>query len=73
MARFVVCPKFTRKTCYCSYYGRTIKPDDIHKEISCQGFPNRAREKWLLKAASKQENPYVQAEVLYQVLGEKTK
>ena len=28
--------------------------------------------KWLLKAASKEANPYFQAEILYQALGEKT-
>ena len=30
---------------------------------------NRAARKWLLKAASKEQNPYVQAEILYSVLG----
>ena len=73
MVRCVCCSKFTRETCYCSFYKRTIALADIHKQISCEGFPNRAREKWLLKAASKQENPYAQAEILYSVLGGKKK
>jgi len=73
MVRCVVCPKFTRKTCYCSYYGRTIKPDDIHKSISCDGYPNFARRKWLLNAAHREANPEVEALLDYQILGEKTK
>ena len=31
---------------------------------------NKAMRKWLLKAASKEQNPYFQAEILYQVLKE---
>jgi hypothetical protein len=49
----------------------TIKLSDIHREKKCLGWPNRAREKWLLKAASKESNPYFQAEILYQALGDK--
>jgi len=30
---------------------------------------NEAVRKWLLKAASKEQNPYMQAEILYSVLG----
>jgi len=73
MVRCVQCHELERATRYCKFYKRTITLADIHKQISCRGFPNRAREKWILKAASKQDNPYVQAEMLYQVLGDKTK
>ena len=69
--RCVNCPKFDRATRYCSFYKRIIALADIHKQISCSGFPNRAREKWLLKAACKEQNPYFQAEILYQILGDK--
>lgn len=69
--RCVQCSKFTRETRYCSFYKRTIALADIHKQIACKGYPNRAREKWLLKAASKEPNVYVQAEILYSVLGGK--
>jgi len=34
---------------------------------------NEAVRKWLLKAASKEQNPYVQAEILYSVLRGRTK
>jgi hypothetical protein len=34
---------------------------------------NKAVVKWLLKAASKEANPYVQAELIYQALGESDK
>jgi hypothetical protein len=34
---------------------------------------NKAMRKWLLKAAAKEQNPYVQAEILFQVLGETQK
>ena len=30
----------------------------------------KAVQKWLLKAASKEANPYMQAELIYQALGE---
>ncbi len=32
---------------------------------------NKAKQKWLLKAAEKEANPYVQAELLYSALGGK--
>lgn len=31
---------------------------------------NKATRKWLLKVASKEANPYFQAELIYQALGE---
>jgi hypothetical protein len=31
---------------------------------------SKAVQKWLLKAAGKEQNPYVQAEILYQALKE---
>ena len=34
---------------------------------------NKAMRKWLLKAAAKEQNPYVQAEILYSVLKETEK
>lgn len=71
MVRCVYCPNFTRTTCYCKHYKQTIKLEDVHKQISCPGCRNRARLNWILKAASKQENPDVQAEMLYSVLGDK--
>jgi len=71
MVRCVQCPKFNRAAHYCSFYKRTIALADIHKQISCPGYPNRAREKWLLKAAGKEQDPYFQAEILYQILGDK--
>jgi len=70
MVRCVLCPNFTRKTCYCKYYNRIIKPDDIHKQISCEGYPNFARRKWLLNATHKEENPEVEALLVYQILGD---
>ena len=66
MVRCVQCSKFTRETRHCSFYDKTISLTDIHKQISCRGYPNRAREKWLL-------NPHVQAEIFHQALGDKTK
>jgi len=70
MVRCVTCGKFERKTCHCDYYNMTIKPDDIHKQISCEGYPNFARRKWLLNAAGKEENPEVEALLVYQILGD---
>lgn len=71
MVRCVDCGKFERKTRHCSFYNRTISLADIHKQISCPGYPNWAREKWLLKAASKEQNPHIQAEIFYQIWGGK--
>jgi hypothetical protein len=34
---------------------------------------NKAVRRWMLKAASKEQNPYVQAEILYSVLKETEK
>jgi len=34
---------------------------------------NKATRKWALRCAAKEQNPYVQAEVLYQVLKEREK
>ena len=73
MVQCVSCRNFTRKTRYCSFYKRTIALADIHKSISCDGYPNFARRKWLLNAAHREENPQVEALLVYQVLGEKTK
>ncbi len=68
MVRCVVCPKFTRKTCHCSYYNKTINPDDIHKQISCPGYPNDARRKWLLAVAERKALP----QAYYQILETKS-
>jgi hypothetical protein len=51
----------------------TIKREDIHKQISCDGYPNFARRKWLLNVAHREANPEVEALLDYQILGEKTK
>ena len=67
------CRNFTRKTRYCSFYKKTIVLGDIHTPISCDGYPNFARRKWLLNAAHKEQNPQVKAMLDYQILGEKTK
>jgi hypothetical protein len=71
MVRCVLCPRFKRETRFCSFYKKTIALGDIHEQIKCEGYPNVARRKWLLKAASKESNPYFQAEILYQALGDK--
>ena len=54
MVRCIICPHFTRKTCHCNYYNRTVKSDDIHKQILCDGYPNPARRNWLLIAPALQ-------------------
>jgi hypothetical protein len=72
MVHCVLCrTHFNRQTRYCNFYKRTIALADIHRQISCPGYPNRAREKWLLKAAGKEQNPYFQAEIFYQIWGKK--
>jgi hypothetical protein len=73
MVQCIRCHNFERKTCYCSFYKRTIALSDIHTQISCDGYPNFARRKWLLNAAHREANPEVEALLDYQVLGEKTK
>jgi hypothetical protein len=73
MVRCVQCPRFDRATRYCSFYKRTISLNDIHKQISCSGYVNLARRKWLLNAAHKEQNPQVKEMLDYQILGEKTK
>lgn len=70
--RCVNCPKFTRATCHCNYYNRTIKPDEIYNDFSCPGYPNYAKRKWLLNAARKEANPEVKALLDYQILEGKT-
>jgi len=65
------CRNFTRKTRYCSFYNMTIKREDIHKQISCDGYPNFARRKWLLNAAHREANPEVEALLVYPILGDK--
>ena len=71
MLQCVTCAKFNRQTRKCSFYNKTISLADIHKQISCEGYPNRTREKWLLKVASKEQNPYFQAEISNQIWGKK--
>jgi hypothetical protein len=71
MVRCVNCAIFERATRKCGHSGKTIALADIHKDLQCSFCPNNARRKWLLKAASKESNPYFQAEILYQALGDK--
>ncbi len=68
MPQCVTCGKFTRETRHCSFYNRTIALADIHKQISCQGYPNRVREKWILKVAHRDAVPEEQAKIYYELL-----
>jgi hypothetical protein len=67
MVQYSSCRNFTRKTHCCSFFKKTIALADIHKQISCDGYPNFARRKWLLGLAHKEQNSQVKA---YQILGE---
>jgi len=73
MVQCILCHNFNRETRQCSFYNRTIALGDIHTQISCDGYPNFARRKWLLNLAHKEQNPQVKAMLDYQILGETKK
>jgi hypothetical protein len=68
--RCIQCHELVRATRYCKFFKRTIALSDIHKNISCDGYPNFARRKWLLNLAHKEQNPQVKEMLDYQILGE---